>query len=63
MLIKRKSIEQAESSRRPASAPAAVKPSRKPKFAPVTLSEQGDGRHATVFAAGAWEEKVKDLNV
>ena len=31
MLIKRKSIEQAESSRRPA---------RKPKFAPVTLSEQ-----------------------
>jgi spermidine synthase len=31
MLIKRKSIEQAESSRRPA---------RKPRFAPVTLSEQ-----------------------
>jgi tRNA threonylcarbamoyladenosine biosynthesis protein TsaE len=29
----------------------------------VTLSEQGDGRHATVFAAGAWEEKLKDLNV
>jgi len=29
----------------------------------VTLSEQGDVRHATVFAAGAWEEKLKDLNV
>jgi tRNA threonylcarbamoyladenosine biosynthesis protein TsaE len=29
----------------------------------VTLAEQGDGRHATVFAAGAWEEKLKDLNV
>lgn len=29
----------------------------------VTLAEQGDGRHAAVFAAGAWEEKLKDLNV
>ncbi|MYN41862.1 spermidine synthase [Duganella sp. FT109W] len=38
MLIKRKSIEQEESSRPAASAPAA-KPARKPKYAPVTLSE------------------------
>ncbi|WP_432380299.1 spermidine synthase [Duganella sp. P38] len=37
MLIKRKSIEKEESSR-PAAA-AAAKPARKPKYAPVTLSE------------------------
>jgi len=37
MLIKRKSIEKEESSR-PATA-AAAKPARKPKYAPVTLSE------------------------
>ena len=37
MLIKRKSIEKEESSR-PAST-AAAKPARKPKYAPVTLSE------------------------
>ncbi|MDQ8030044.1 MAG: tRNA (adenosine(37)-N6)-threonylcarbamoyltransferase complex ATPase subunit type 1 TsaE [Brevundimonas sp.] len=29
----------------------------------VTLSEQGDGRHATLSATGAWEEKLKDLHV
>ncbi|NYE61472.1 spermidine synthase [Duganella sp. 1224] len=38
MLIKRKSIEKEESSR-PAAAKAADKPARKPKYAPVTLSE------------------------
>ena len=38
MLIKRKSIEKEESSR-PAAAKTAAKPARKPKYAPVTLSE------------------------
>ena len=38
MLIKRKSIEKEESLRTPRSG-ASAKPSRKPKFAPVTLSE------------------------
>ncbi|WP_070269269.1 spermidine synthase [Duganella sp. HH101] len=41
MLIKRKSIEQVESSR-PAAKPAPV---RKPKYAPVTLSEQDGVRY------------------
>lgn len=29
----------------------------------ITLSEQGEGRHATIFGVGAWETKAKDLNV
>jgi tRNA threonylcarbamoyladenosine biosynthesis protein TsaE len=29
----------------------------------VTLSEQGEGRLATVSGAGAWDAKLKDLNV
>ena len=29
----------------------------------ITLSEQGEGRHATISGAGAWEAKSKDLNV
>jgi tRNA threonylcarbamoyladenosine biosynthesis protein TsaE len=29
----------------------------------VTLSEQGDGRRATVSGAGVWETKLKDLHV
>ncbi|PZO01273.1 MAG: tRNA (adenosine(37)-N6)-threonylcarbamoyltransferase complex ATPase subunit type 1 TsaE [Alphaproteobacteria bacterium] len=29
----------------------------------VTLSEDGDGRVATVSGAGAWETKLKDLHV
>ena len=29
----------------------------------VTLSEQGEGRHATLTGVGAWEEKLKDLHV
>ncbi|MDB5839600.1 MAG: spermidine synthase [Herminiimonas sp.] len=40
MLIKRKSIEKEESLRGSRGAPASARPSRKPKFAPVTLSEQ-----------------------
>src|SRR4051794_19647008 len=65
MLIKRKSIEQAESSRRPASkttAPAA-KPARKPKFAPVTLSEQDGARYlhfGTEWVQGAMRIRKPD---
>lgn len=29
----------------------------------ITLSEQGEGRHATISGVGAWEAKSKDLNV
>jgi tRNA threonylcarbamoyladenosine biosynthesis protein TsaE len=29
----------------------------------VTLSEQGEGRRATLSGAGAWQEKLKDLHV
>jgi spermidine synthase len=65
MLIKRKSIEQAESSRRPASAPkAAAKPApRKPKFAPVTLSEQDGVRYlhfGTEWVQGAMRIRKPD---
>ncbi|WP_036169661.1 spermidine synthase [Massilia sp. 9096] len=67
MLIKRKSIEQAESSRRPASASAAKtasKPaSRKPKFAPVTLSEQDGVRYlhfGTEWVQGAMRIRKPD---
>ena len=54
MLIKRKSIEQAESSRRPA---------RKPKFAPVTLSEQDGVRYlhfGTEWIQGAMRIRKPD---
>jgi spermidine synthase len=64
MLIKRKSIEQAESSRRPASAAeAAPKPKRKPKFAPVTLSEQDGVRYlhfGTEWVQGAMRIRKPD---
>ena len=29
----------------------------------VTLAEAGEGRHASVSGAGAWEAKLKDLHV
>jgi spermidine synthase len=54
MLIKRKSIEQAESSRRP---------SRKPKYAPVTLSEQDGVRYlhfGTEWVQGAMRIRKPD---
>ena len=54
MLIKRKSIEQAESSRRP---------SRKPKFAPVTLSEMDGVRYlhfGTEWVQGAMRIRKPD---
>ena len=54
MLIKRKSIEQAESSRRPA---------RKPKFAPLTLSEQDGVRYlhfGTEWVQGAMRIRKPD---
>ena len=54
MLINRKSIEQAESSRRPA---------RKPKFAPVTLSEQDGVRYlhfGTEWVQGAMRLRKPD---
>jgi spermidine synthase len=54
MLIKRKSIEQVESSRRPV---------RKPKFAPVTLSEQDGVRYlhfGTEWVQGAMRIRKPD---
>ena len=54
MLIKRKSIEQVESSRRPP---------RKPKFAPVTLSEQNGVRYlhfGTEWVQGAMRIRKPD---
>jgi spermidine synthase len=54
MLIKRKSIEQAESSRRPA---------RKPKYAPVTLSEMDGVRYlhfGTEWVQGAMRIRKPD---
>jgi spermidine synthase len=54
MLIKRKSIEQAESSRRPA---------RKPRFAPVTLSEMDGVRYlhfGTEWVQGAMRIRKPD---
>jgi spermidine synthase len=54
MLIRRKSIEQAESSRRPP---------RKPKFAPVTLSEQDGVRYlhfGTEWVQGAMRIRKPD---
>jgi spermidine synthase len=57
MLIKRKSIEQAESSR------PAHKPARKPKYAPVTLSEQDGVRYlhfGTEWVQGAMRIRKPD---
>jgi spermidine synthase len=54
MLIKRKSIEQAESSRRP---------SRKPRFAPITLSEHDNVRYlhfGTEWVQGAMRIRKPD---
>ena len=54
MLIKRKSIEQVESSRRPA---------RKPKFAPITMSEQDGVRYlhfGTEWVQGAMRIRKPD---
>ncbi len=45
MLIKRKSIEKEESLRAPRRSVDKPKPSRKPKYAPVTLSEQNGLRY------------------
>jgi spermidine synthase len=67
MLIKRKSIELAESSRRPASAAAPASKTRpaprKPKFAPVTLSEQDGVRYlhfGTEWVQGAMRIRKPD---
>jgi spermidine synthase len=64
MLIKRKSIELAESSRRPASPASAPRPAaRKPKFAPVTLSEQDGVRYlhfGTEWVQGAMRIRKPD---
>ena len=65
MLIKRKSIELAESSRRPASSSASAPKtaSRKPKFAPVTLSEQDGVRYlhfGTEWVQGAMRIRKPD---
>lgn len=60
MLIKRKSIEKEESSR-PATRPAAAP--RKPKFAPVTLSEQDGVRYlhfGTEWVQGAMRIRKPD---
>lgn len=34
-----------------------------PDILTITLAEQGDGRAATVSGVGAWDAKLKDLNV
>jgi spermidine synthase len=63
MLIKRKSIELAESSRRPASAAKAAPVRRKPRFAPVTLSEQNGVRYlhfGTEWVQGAMRIRKPD---
>jgi len=62
MLIKRKSIEQVESSR-PAKAAAAPKAPRKVKYAPVTLSEQDGVRYlhfGTEWVQGAMRIRKPD---
>src|SRR3569833_3363386 len=72
MLIKRKSIEKEESSRAPRRQPKSVadagasrshKPARKPKFAPVTLSEQEGVRYlhfGTEWVQGAMRIRKPD---
>jgi spermidine synthase len=62
MLIKRKSIEK-EESLRPASKPAAKPAARKPKFAPVTLSELDGVRYlhfGTEWVQGAMRIRKPD---
>lgn len=61
MLIKRKSIEKEESLRRPG--PASVRPPRKPKYAPVTLSEEDGVRFlhfGTEWVQGAMRLRKPD---
>jgi spermidine synthase len=63
MLIKRKSIEKEESSRSARRESASTKPSRKPKFAPVTLSEQDGVRYlhfGTEWVQGAMRLRKPD---
>lgn len=62
MLIKRKSIE-AEANRKSGPAKAARKPTRKPKYAPVTLSEQDGVRYlhfGTEWVQGAMRIRKPD---
>src|SRR6476661_5467716 len=61
MLIKRKSIEKEESLRRPG--PASARPPRKPKYAPVTLSEEDGVRFlhfGTEWVQGAMRLRKPD---
>src|SRR3954470_21244694 len=63
MLIKRKSIEKEESQRGSRRATAAPRPARKPKFAPVTLSEQDGVRYlhfGTEWIQGAMRLRKPD---
>jgi len=62
MLIKRKSIEK-EESLRPAPSVASARPSRKPKYAPVTLSEEDGVRYlhfGTEWVQGAMRLRKPD---
>jgi spermidine synthase len=63
MLIKRKSIEKEESQRAPRTGNVAARPNRKPKFVPVTLSEQGGVRFlhfGTEWVQGAMRLRKPD---
>lgn len=63
MLIKRKSIEREESLRPARPGPASARPSRKPKFAPVTLSEEDGVRYlhfGTEWVQGAMRIRKPD---
>ncbi len=63
MLIKRKSIEKEESSRGARRETASPRPARKPKFAPVTLSEQDGVRYlhfGTEWVQGAMRLRKPD---
>ena len=63
MLIKRKSIEKEESLRGSRRAAATARPARKPKFAPVTLSEQDGVRFlhfGTEWVQGAMRLRKPD---
>lgn len=63
MLIKRKSIEKEESQRGPRKTEASAKAARKPKFSPVTLSEQDGVRFlhfGTEWVQGAMRMRKPD---